>query len=49
MEKNLSNSNDKERYALDADILLSSEMEEIEGGAENSCSSCKFLCYSDLI
>lgn len=47
MEKELSKKVE-EQVSLDADELLSSEMEEIEGGAECGCSSCQYVCYSDL-
>ena len=36
------------KVALDADELLASEKEEIEGGAECGCTSCQYICYSSL-
>jgi len=45
LNKSLSHDND---YSLEAKELLSSEMEEIEGGTECSCSSCQYICYTSL-
>ncbi|WP_289073849.1 hypothetical protein [uncultured Bacteroides sp.] len=47
MDKEL-NKKDEEKPVLDADELLSSEVEEVEGGAECGCTSCQYVCYSEV-
>ena len=39
---------DLNKHVLNADELLSAEMNEIEGGAESSCTTCAYLCYSSM-